>query len=213
MPRPYLPCFVSGQKVADAFQLDVAAKRDIARTLGLEKLPRGTVDSINRAVNCYRATASGSKSTTVANTLLALRQLEKRGRAREESLALLVNDRAAVDYTTLNLLQPLAKAVLDGQPDANDALAQAARNRAGELADHPRVATSTEPMRFFCGVLRTIFNRSSAHLKGQITEEEALRRCRQFALAIFTVAGINHADFDGHPERLTEYLATDVSPD
>jgi hypothetical protein len=68
-------------------------------------------------------------------------------------------------------------------------------------------------MRFFCGQLRLIFNHCTDHLKGRITQEEAWHHCRQFALAVFSAAGIIHADFDAHPERLTEYLGTDVSTD
>jgi hypothetical protein len=30
-------------------------------------------------------------------------------------------------------------------------------------------------------------------------------------MEVFTIAGIDHADFDAHPERLTKYLGTDVS--
>jgi hypothetical protein len=213
MPRPYLPRLVPRPKVVDSFCLATSEKKSIGKVLGLAKLPRRSVESINWAVNCYRATTSGSPSTTVANMLLALRQLEKHGRAREESLALFANDRAAVDYTTHKIVQPLAKAVLEGRPGSNEVLAQAARNSAEELAVHPRVATSIEPMRLFCGFLRLIFNESTAHLKDQIREEEAWRRCRQFALAIFTAAGIDHADFVSHPDRLTEYLGTDVSTD
>jgi hypothetical protein len=122
----------------------------------------------------------------------------------QESLELFADERAGVDYTTHNAIQPLAKAVLDGRPGANDILAQASLSRASDLAAHPRVATSTEPMRF---------NGSTAHLKGRITQEEAWHRCRQFAIEIFTAASIDHADFDAHPERLTDYLETDVSSD
>jgi hypothetical protein len=174
--------------VADSFHLDAQAKKCIAETIDLKKLHKRTVESIDLCVNCYRATISGSASTTVANTLLALRQLEKPGRPRQESLALFADDRAAVDYTTHNAIQPLAKAVLDGRPGANDVLSHALLKREEELAVHPRVATSMEPMRLFCGFLRVIFNGSTAHLKGQITEEEAWRRCRRFAVEIFTAA-------------------------
>jgi hypothetical protein len=195
--------------VVDSFHLDASAKRDLTNIVGLKELPERTVELIDCAVNCYRATIRGSEDTTVANTLYALRQLEKRGRAREDALNLFADDRAAVDYTTHNIMQPLAKAVLDGRPDSNDALAQAARNRIAELADHPRVATSTEPLRLFCGILREIF----FHVKGEIPEQETWRRCRRFALEIFTAAGIDHADFEHHPKRLTEYLRTEVSVD
>ena len=30
-------------------------------------------------------------------------------------------------------------------------------------------------------------------------------------MEVFTIAGIDHADFESLPERLTEYLGTDVS--
>jgi hypothetical protein len=193
--------------------LNARARRDIGQTLALKKLPKHTAEVIEWAVNCCHTTKSGSTSTTVANTLLALRNLEKRGRAREEALALLADDHAGVDYTTLNALQSLAKATLEGRSRANEALIEAARKRAAELADHPRVTIAREPMRYFCGVLRTIFDSSSANLKGKITQKEAWRRCRQFALAILTAASIDHADFDAHPERLIEYLGTDVSAD
>ena len=173
----------------------------------MKELSESTVELIDRAVNCYRAPIRGSEDTTVANTLYALGQLEKRGRAREDALNLFADDRADVDYTTHNIMQSLAKAVLDGRPGSNDALAQAARDRIAELADHPRVATSTEPLRHFCGILRVIF----FHVKGEIPEKEAWRRCRRFALAIFTAAGIDHADFGAHPQRLTEYLRTEVA--
>ena len=209
MPRPSLPRLVPRPKVVDSFHLNASAKRDIANIVGLKELPESTAESIDRTVNCYRATIRGSEDATVGNTLYALQQLEKRGRAREDALNLFADDRADVDYTTHNIMQSLAKAVLDGRPGSNDALAQAARDRIAELADHPRVATSTESLRLFCGILREIF----FHVKGEIPEEETWRRCRRFALEIFTAAGIDHADFDAHPERLTEYLGTDVSTD
>jgi len=213
MPRPYLPRLVARPKAVKSFYLDASANRLIAQTIGLKRLPQDIVGAIEGAVNCYRATKSGSASTTVANTRLGLRNLEQRGRDREEALALLENDRAGADYTTLNILQPLTRAVREKRPGANEALAQAARNRAAELAGHPRVMTATEPLRFFCGVLRAIFNRSTAHLKEETTQEEAWHRCRRFAIEIFTAAGIDRADFTAHPERLTEYLATDVTAD
>jgi hypothetical protein len=196
--------------MAESFRLDQAAKRCIAQIIDLKRLAPRTIESINWAVNCYRAGKSGSASTTVANTLLALHQLEKRGRAREESLELLANDRGAVDYTTHNLLHSLAKAVLDRNPSADEALARVAQERVAALALHPRVSTSIEPMRLFCGVLRLIFNDCTVHLRGRVTEDEAWQRCRRFALEVFTAADTDHADFDAHPERLKEYLGTDV---
>ena len=89
MPRPYLPRLMPKPRVHESFRLDGAANKVIARLFDFKELDRQTVESINRVVNCYRATQSGSASTTVANTLFALSQLKKRGRAREESLKLL----------------------------------------------------------------------------------------------------------------------------
>jgi len=213
MPRPYLPRLVSKPREHESFRLDGAANKVIARLLDFRELDHQTVESINRVVNCYPATQSGSASTTVANTRFTLSQLKKRGRAREESLKLLADDRAAVDYTTHDLLQPLAKDVLNGRAGAGEALARAAQERADELTLHPRVSASTEIMRLFCGELRQIFNDCTPHLRSRITPEETWRRCRCFALEVFSAAGIPHADFDAHPERLTEYLGTDVSFD
>jgi len=84
--------------------------------------------------------------------------------------------------------------------------------RVEQLRNHNRVVTRTEPLRFFAGVLRLIFNRAAAPiLCGTI--EERWHHCRRFAMEVFTIAGIDHADFDAHPERLTEYLGTDVTVD
>ena len=204
MPKP---------RVHESFRLDGAANKVIARLLDFRELDHQTVESINRVVNCYPATQSGSASTTVANTRFTLSQLKKRGRAREESLKLLADDRAAVDYTTHDLLQPLAKDVLNGRAGAGEALARAAQERADELTLHPRVSASTEIMRLFCGELRQIFNDCTPHLRSRITPEETGHRCRRFALEVFSAADITHADFDAHPERLTDYLGTDVSFD
>jgi len=35
-------------------------------------------------------------------------------------------------------------------------------------------------------------------------------KMRKFALAVFVAMGLDHADFETHPERLDELLATDV---
>jgi len=191
MPRPYLPRLVPKPRVHESFRLDGAANKVIARLVDFKELDRQTVESINRVVNCYRATQSGSASTTVANTLFALSQLKKRGRAREESLKLL----AATFYSRWRRMFSMGGVALVRLLHAQ----------------HPRVSASTEAMRLFCGELRQIFNDCTPHLRSRITPEEAWHRCRRFALEVFSAAGITHADFDAHPERLTEYLKTDVS--
>jgi len=100
--------------------------------------------------------------------------------------------------------------VLRNEAGSRDSLVQVATKRAEELRTHKRIAPPTESLRFFCGVLRLIFNQSgSPALQGSL--DQSWHHCRKFAMEVFTVAGIDHADFDAHPERLSEYLGTDVS--
>ena len=138
-------------------------------------------------------TAAGIKSESVAG-------LNRNSQA---------NDRSGVDDITLDRLQPLAKAVLRNQPGASEALAQAARARAEELRKHKRVQPETEALRVFCGFLRKIFNRATAPEQLQ-TDEEGWRHCRRFAIEVLRIADIPH-DFESHPDRLKEYLGTDVA--
>jgi hypothetical protein len=130
--------------VVKSFHLDPEANRRIAQTLALKKLPKLIAEAIEHAVNCYHATKSGSAGTTVANTLLALQNLEKRGRAYADALNLFADERSGVDDKTLSLLQPLAKATLQEQPGAKQALVTAARKRRAELAHHPRIITTDQ---------------------------------------------------------------------
>jgi len=211
MPRPNPPPPVQA-RVVTPFSLGSAERRALARALGLSELSPMIADAVAHVIASYKATEAGSPDTTVGNTLAALAELKKRRRAYEKAVARIADDRAGVDYTTLGILQPLAKAVLAKEPQAEEALARAASARADELRKHKRVDPSTEPLRLFCGILRLIFNKAAAPaLRG--TTEEGWHYCRRFAMEVFDIAGIEHADFDAHPERLTQYLGTDVSVD
>jgi hypothetical protein len=210
MPRPYPPAPTSPPPVAEPFPIGNREKADLASVLGLECLPAELCDAISEAIGCYRATEAGSADTTVGNVLVALGELSKSGRAYDKAVKRLADDRIGIDYTTHERLQPLARAVLKCKPNSQEALAQAAADRAEELRAHKRVAPPTESLRFFCGVLHLIFNQSSSPaLHG--SPDESRRQCRKFAIEVFTIAGIDHADFDAHPERLTEYLGTDMT--
>jgi hypothetical protein len=211
MPRPNPPPPLPLPTVLP-FSLDDDQQRDLAKILGLEKLSPLVSGAIAAAIANYKATEAGSPDTTIGNTLAALAELTRKGRAYKKAVARFANDRSAVDDITLKALQPLARATLAGQCGAKAALTQAAHARAEELRAHKRVNPRTESLRLFCGWLRVIFNGATDHLKGRVTTDDAWHKCRQFALEVFTVAGIDHADFDAHPERLTEYLGTDVSP-
>jgi hypothetical protein len=210
MPRPYPPAPAWPPPAPKPFPIGDREKADLAGVLGLDRLQPELCNAISHAIGCYQATKDGSKDTTVANTLAALGELAKQGRAYMKAVQRLADQRSGVDYTTHEMLQPLAAAVLKDGPGSRGALAQAAAKRMGELQAHKRVAPPTESLRFFCGVLRLIFNQSGSPAPhGSL--DESWQRCRKFAMEVFTIAGIDHADFDAHPERLTEYLGTDVS--
>jgi hypothetical protein len=191
------------------FPIGDREKADLARVLKLDGLPSELCDVISHAIGCYQTTKDGSQDTTVANTLAGLGELAKHGRAYEKAVRL-ADERSGVDYTTHQMSQPLAEAVLKDEPGSREALAQGAAKRIEELRTHKRVAPPTESLRFFCGILRLIFNRSgSPALRGSFDDGWPQRR--KFAMEVFTIPGIDHADFEAHPERLTEYLGTDVS--
>jgi hypothetical protein len=156
----------------------------------------------------YRAIQSGNRDTTIANIRAALAELYRPGRSYEAAVSRLASDVSGVDDITLDRLQPLAQAVLAGDSEARKALARAAEERDAELRDHPRIVSETEPFRFFCGKLRLIFMDAASP-----SVDRTLQNCRRFALEVFTIAGIERADYDAHPERLNEYLLTDVPPD
>src|SRR5215831_8024175 len=156
MPRPYPPPPLSVPTV-QPFNLGDPEKRDLARVLGLACLPPAVSDMIAEAIAVYKAAQAGSADTTVKNTIAALSELKKKGRAYDRAVRRLADDRSGVDDTTLDIIQPFAKAVIGNEPGAREKLTQAAHARAEELRKHKRVQTSTEPLRFFCGVLRLIF--------------------------------------------------------
>jgi hypothetical protein len=192
------------------FSLDDRQQRDLAKFLGLTTLSRPVADAVAAAIACYKATAAGSSDTTVGNTLAELRELKKSGRPYDRVVARLADDRSGIDYVSHATLQPLAKAVLAGEQGARDKLAQAADLTAVALHQHPRIQTTKEPLRFFCGVLREIFKFAAApEVKPPLGD--GWHNCRKFAMEVFTIAGIEPADFGAHPERLTEYLGTDVT--
>jgi len=209
MPRPYPPAPILPPPVPVPFPIGDREKADLAGVLKLDGLQPELCDAISHAIGCYQATKDGSNDTTVANTLAGLGELTKPGRAYEKAVQRLADERSGVDYTTHEMLQPLANAVLKDEPGSREVLAQAAAERMEELRTHKRVVPPTESLRLFCGILRLIFNQSgSPALQGSL--DDGWRQCRKFAMEVFTIAGIDH-DFDAHPERLTEYLGTDVS--
>jgi hypothetical protein len=191
MPRPYPPVPISPPPVAEPFPIGDREKADLARVLKLERLPPELCDAISHVIGCYRATEAGSEDTTVANVLAALGELSKSGRAYDKAVKRLADDRSGVDYTTHEMLLPFAKAVLEDESGSREALVKAVAKRAKELQAHKRIAPPTEALRFFCGVLRLIFNQSGSPALND-TFDESWRQCRRFAIEAFTIAGIDH---------------------
>lgn len=206
MPRPYPPPLLGAPDVK-RFDIDASDRHRLARALGLTTLPPDLGDAIAHAIACFLATRGASRDTTVGSTLAALAQVSRPGRAYDAVVARLADDRYGIDYTTHNRLQLLARGAMSGDAEARNTLELAARDRAAELRAHPRVAPDAEALRFFCGVLRTIFNAAASP-----TTDRTWRNCRRFALEVLSVAGVDHADFDAHPDRLDEYLGTDIDP-
>jgi hypothetical protein len=204
MARPYPPPLLAVPTVQPV-AFDRPDQRRIARTLGLPDLPPDLAAGIAHAVGCH-LTALRCSGASVAATVAALAQLSRSGCAFDAAVAHFADDRYGVDYITLNRLQPLARAVMNGDADTPSALKAAALARADELGRHPRVAPDTEALRQFCGILREVFKTSASP-----GVDRTLRNCRQFVLEVIACAGIETADFDAHPERLDEYMRTDVS--
>ena len=211
MPRPSLPKLIPNIQVKP-FTVDTSDKKNIARTLGLKELPPEVEGVIAEAISCFLATEKSSKSTTVANVKVALKDIQKNGQAYNDALTLLADDRSGVDYTTHNSLQALAQAVIAGNMGKKKALIKAARNRLIEIEKHDRIETTTEHLRHFCGKLRVIFNKSST-LEKRSSIPVGWRNCKRFAKAVFSAAHINTANFDENPHRLKLYLGTDVTTD
>jgi hypothetical protein len=207
MPGPYPPTPVPLPTVKP-FAMDSAGQQPLARALGLTHLPQELIRRINHSIACYKAVESGNRDTTIQNTRAALAELNRPGRFYEAAVSRFTSDNSGVDYTTLDRLQPLAQAVLAGDPEARKALEAAAKERDAELRNHPRIESDHEPLVFFCGKLRLIFIDAASP-----SIDRTLRNCRKFAQEVFTIAGIQTADFDAHPKRLDEYLLTDVPAD
>jgi hypothetical protein len=205
MPRPYPPLLLRKPTV-DTFVLDSVDQQGLARTLGLPRLPPKVAAEIGYAIACYKVTQDGSRDTTKGNTLAALDELIRRGRSYMKAVSRFASDLSGVDDTTLSRLQPLARAVLGGDLRARETLAQAARARAAEVRNHPHVVPKAEVLRFFCGVLRVIFDAAASP-----TVDRTWHNCGLFVLEVLSTAGIEHANFHAHPGRLRKYLATDVT--
>jgi hypothetical protein len=206
MPRPNPPPPITRPAV-HAFHLAASDKRDLARILARDILPPETAEAIAAAISAYKATEAGAVDTTIGNTVAALIELTRpTGRGYNRAVRRMSEDSSGVDDTTLATLQPLAKAVLAGKAEATESLSRGSSCESCGIAEPRARFARTGSLRFFCGVLREIFRHWAEPAPG-----EAWHRCGKFALEVLTIGDVEHADFIAHPERLREYLGTDVS--
>ena len=190
----------------EPFKLESFQRADISRTLGYDLLSPELADAIEHAIACFLATKDGNPDTTVANTIAALDEILAHGRTYEQAVQRIADDKSSVDCVTHDRLQALALAVMGGDVAARDGLDCAAREERGQLLRHRRITPKTEALHWFCVMLKLFFDEYAA--KGL---ERTPANSRVFALEALTIAGVNEPDFGTHPERLTEYMETDVT--
>jgi len=186
-----------------AAKLDARAQVDIARTLGLAVLPCDVRSMLEGAIRNYRACAPAAKGTTRAAVIAAIDEAQRTGKRFAKALAQFTDARSAVDEESLETLNPSARECLAAL-ERFKSNANAARER---LRKYPRVNPLQEQLRHFCGWLRLIYCHATSN-HGKNSNMHA--NMRKFALAVFAAMGLDHADFETHPERLDELLATDV---
>jgi hypothetical protein len=191
------------------FSFSADAKGRIAEALGLDELAPCLVEAIEFAVSGYFANKRGSRGTTRDAVRLALARLVKKGRHFDDALHLFASDRSGVDSETHLLLRDLAQRTLEGDAEAESMLLDAARLREIQLASCKRWQPEIEILRHFVSALRAVFD--GVTVASEASEAAYWPRCRRFVREVMDSAGIETADFVAHPERLTEYLRTELT--
>ncbi len=205
MPRPQFPKRVPTPK-RRPFNLSAESWQEIGATIGVGKLSVEDAAkvraSIEGSISCFQATEAGSATTTVANTRLVLKCICGVGRARRQAIEVLADERAGVDDVTHDRLHELARKVLAGDQDKDEALIAAARLRLAELDEAPRVEPQRESLRYFCASLRGAYEFATNSLAGSDRP-----RYRRFARAVLaTVNGDLLGNFLAHPDRLDDLI-------
>lgn len=204
MPRSYPPPPLV-PPVVEPFELDADARKTLARALGLDVLAPDLADGIAHAIACYAATIDGSPDTTIGSSIAALEEVLAHGRNHHRAVERLTHDNSGVDSETLKRLMPLARAAVDGDGGAREALDQACRERLAQLREHPRVSPRTESLRLFCFFLNGIWGHCATPTK---RHDKGARR--MFAMEALTIAGADPSGYVAHPERLDELLDSDL---
>jgi hypothetical protein len=157
--------------------------------------------TLQEAIALYRASLQDHR-TTKGPVKAAVQDLQMARRKLLDALTPFTDPISWVDIETFNALNPIAKQCL-GALRRLELVANAQVELTGR-----RVYPATECLCQFCGTLRLFFHRFADPARTK--SPDATKHLRHFALAVFEVVGIDHADFDAHPERLDEMLRTDA---
>ena len=187
--------------------MNARARKAVAKPLGLATLPIDPIRKLERLIAIYQATARGLKGTTPGGTLAVFDEIERSTKRLASALRYFKNDRSGVDAETFDAMSPTARECLS----SIERLCSVAEVQRARLRKHPRVYPAQEALRYFCGMLRLFFERFAE--PSRRTGPEASRFLRGFALAVLTEVGVDHADFESHPDRLDELLGADIPPD
>ena len=202
MPRPVAPARLGPPDVQQFIQpLEKSNRSDLARALGLREMSDNAAATLQQLIAVYRSSLPLAITTGQVRT--AIRDLQEAKRKLIGTLAPFTDENSWVDIETFGALNPIAKQCL-GVLRQLELVANAQVERhAGR-----RVYPATECLWQFCGTLRLFFHRLAD--PALIKSPDATKHLRHFALAVFEAVGIDHADFDAHPERLDEMLRTDA---
>jgi hypothetical protein len=185
--------------------LDETERSQIARALGLSRLPDDAATALQDAISIYRATLAHLLNTTPNSTIAAISDVQTISKRFAKVLRRFTDEGSGVDAETFDLLQPQATALVA----ALTLFATSAEQQETRLRGHERVYCDQECLRQLCAVLRKIFLQFAA--QELRNGEKARGHLRKFALEVFEIAAIDHADFAIHPERLDELLRAEIA--
>jgi hypothetical protein len=184
-----------------AFVLVETERSQVARALGLAFLSDECAATLEEVISLYRATLAEPIQTTPHASIAAISDVQRIGKRLAKALARFTNEGSGVDGETFDVMRPYATDVATALT-AFDLAAEEERKR---LKAHSRIYADQECLRQLCAVLRMICFHFAE--PGMRTGERARRHLRKFALEVFAIAAIDHADFGSHPERLDDLLA------
>lgn len=172
MSRRYPPAPISPPPVAEPFPIGNREKVDLAKVLGLERLPAELCDAISQAIGCYQATKAGSADTTVKSVLAALGELSKSGRVYDKAVKRLADDRSGVDYTTHEMLPAISQSGARGRTQFPRSSRPSSSQASGRATSAPQTRCSFDRV-------PTLFLRRSTLNLQSIRLSRAKRRLRR----------------------------------